>query len=71
MFQELLDKKKVISVTGLGYVGLPMALEFGKHFKVIGLDINTERLAKLKQQIDPNQEIEPSAFENSWTNKLL
>ena len=37
---DFLNKEKIISVTGLGYVGLPLALEFAKHFKVIGFDIN-------------------------------
>ena len=34
-----------MSVTGLGYVGLPLALEFARHFRVIGFDINAERVA--------------------------
>ena len=40
MYQELLDKKKKLAVIGLGYVGLPIALEFAKKIKVIGFDIN-------------------------------
>ena len=63
MIQELKEKKKLISVTGLGYVGLPLALEFAKHFKVIGFDINKERVDLMKQNIDPSRELENSAFE--------
>ena len=44
MYQELKNKNKIISVIGLGYVGLPLALEFGKYFKVIGFDISLERI---------------------------
>jgi UDP-N-acetyl-D-galactosamine dehydrogenase len=55
--------KITISVTGLGYVGLPLALEFAKHFPVIGFDINTERIALMQQGIDPSNELESSAFE--------
>lgn len=62
MYQDLLNKKKAISVTGLGYVGLPLALEFAKHFKVIGFDISKERIAMMQQSIDPSQELEASAF---------
>ncbi len=62
MFQELKDKKKLISVTGLGYVGLPLALEFAKHFKVIGFDINKERVALMQKNIDPSKELESNAF---------
>ena len=64
MFQQLLDKSKSISVTGLGYVGLPLALEFAKHFRVIGFDINESRIALMKQHIDPSKELKSDAFEN-------
>ncbi|MBK9736150.1 MAG: nucleotide sugar dehydrogenase, partial [Saprospiraceae bacterium] len=63
MLQELKNKTKLISVTGLGYVGLPLALEFAKHFKVIGFDINKERVDLMKQGIDPSKELEGSAFD--------
>ena len=43
-----------ISVTGLGYVGLPLALEFAKHFPVIGFDNNESRIALMNQGIDPS-----------------
>ena len=56
MFLEALkQKKKLISVTGLGYVGLPLALEFAKKFKVIGFDINSDRIALMKQGVDPSK----------------
>ena len=53
----------IISVTGLGYVGLPLALEFAKHYPVIGFDINAERIALMQQGIDPSNELESVAFE--------
>lgn len=56
------SKEKIISVTGLGYVGLPLALEFAKHFKVIGFDINESRIALMKAGIDPSKELESNAF---------
>jgi len=63
MLTDLKNKTKTISVTGLGYVGLPLALEFAKHFKVIGFDINEERIALMKKGIDPSKELENSAFD--------
>jgi UDP-N-acetyl-D-glucosamine/UDP-N-acetyl-D-galactosamine dehydrogenase len=63
MILDLKNKSKAISVTGLGYVGLPLALEFAKHFKVIGFDINAERIALMKQNIDPSKELDSRAFE--------
>jgi UDP-N-acetyl-D-galactosamine dehydrogenase len=53
----------IISVTGLGYVGLPLALEFAKHYPVIGFDINAERIALMQQGIDPSNELESVAFD--------
>ncbi len=65
MYQELLNKEKKIAVVGLGYVGLPIALEFAKHFSVIGFDINEKRVALMQNRIDPSNELESSAFDNT------
>src|SRR5919206_1965669 len=73
MYQELIDKKAKLAVIGLGYVGLPIALEFAKKISVIGFDINAERIEKMKQGIDPSDELEKEAFENCdiiFTNSL-
>ncbi len=62
----MLEKRKTgtkkISITGMGYVGLPLALAFGKHYDVIGYDIDTNRVDLLKQQIDPAGEIDAADF---------
>jgi UDP-N-acetyl-D-galactosamine dehydrogenase len=60
---SLKNKEKIISVTGLGYVGLPLALEFAKYFKVIGFDINVARIELMKKGIDPSKELSSTAFE--------
>ncbi len=65
MFKEIQDKKKKISVIGLGYVGLPLALAFAKKFSVIGFDINADRVDMMNNNIDPSEELEASDFENS------
>ena len=73
MYQELLDKKKKLAIIGLGYVGLPIALEFAKKIKVIGFDINAERIQMMQNKIDPSQELESSAFDGcdiQFTNDL-
>lgn len=62
IYQDLLEKKKAISITGLGYVGLPLALEFAKHFRVIGFDINDERVQMMNAGKDPSQELDSEAF---------
>ena len=48
--------KKSIAIIGLGYVGLPLAIEFSKLYKVIGFDINEDRIAELKRGEDRTQE---------------
>jgi UDP-N-acetyl-D-galactosamine dehydrogenase len=63
LFDSFTNKEKIISVTGLGYVGLPLALEFAKYFKVIGFDINVARVELMKKGIDPSKELDSIAFE--------
>jgi len=48
----------------LGYVGLPIALEFAKKISVIGFDISADRIGKMKQGIDPSGELNPADFQN-------
>jgi len=62
MFQAIKDKSKSICVIGMGYVGLPIALEFAKHYKVIGFDINAKRVDMLKNHNDPSKEIDSAEF---------
>ena len=59
-----LDKIK-IAIIGLGYVGLPLAVEFGKHLPTIGFDINTSRLDELKQGIDRTLEVSQGEFSSA------
>ena len=63
MHRELTEKKRKLAVLGLGYVGLPIALEFAKKIPVIGFDINEGRLEKMRNSIDPSGELASEAFE--------
>jgi len=63
MYQQLVDKKAKLALVGLGYVGLPIALEFAKKISVIGFDISAKRIAMMKEGIDPSNELEKEAFE--------
>ncbi|MBO0952327.1 nucleotide sugar dehydrogenase [Fibrella forsythiae] len=54
-----------IGVIGLGYVGLPLALEFGKNWPTLGYDINAVRISELRQRIDQTREIDSVAFQLS------
>lgn len=68
MYEKIKNKENIISVTGLGYVGLPIALEFAKKVKVIGFDIKPERIELMKKNIDPSKELEKKAFDNCDIN---
>ena len=63
MYKELVEKEKKLAVIGLGYVGLPIALEFAKRISVIGFDINQNRIELMKRGIDPSNELDKEAFE--------
>lgn len=65
MVEQLLAKEKKLAVIGLGYVGLPIALEFAKKISVIGFDINQKRVDLMKQHIDPSNELEAKDFEGT------
>lgn len=54
-----------IGVVGLGYVGLPLAIEFGKKFSVVGFDVSESKIRDLKSRIDRNGEIDSAQFEAS------
>lgn len=64
IYNKLVSKEETLAVLGLGYVGLPIALAFAKKLKVLGFDINAERVEMMKNKIDPSQELESSAFDN-------
>lgn len=63
MYNAIVNKEKKIAVIGLGYVGLPIALEYAKHVPVIGFDIKPDRVELMKKGIDPSNELESSEFE--------
>tara|TARA_B100000780_G_scaffold261631_1_gene214178 strand:- start:6334 stop:7608 length:1275 start_codon:yes stop_codon:yes gene_type:complete len=63
-----------LAIIGLGYVGLPLAIEFGKHRNVFGFDINEKRIQELKNKKDSTLEVTDAEFEESkgtlFTNDL-
>lgn len=65
IYDKLKAKESKLAVIGLGYVGLPIALEFAKKIKVVGFDINEDRVALMKRGIDPSNELSKEDFENS------
>ena len=62
MYNKLINKEKKVAVIGLGYVGLPLALEFAAKVPVIGYDINEQRLEQMRRGEDPCGELPGEAF---------
>lgn len=54
-----------VAVVGLGYVGLPLAVESGKKYSTVGLDINEQRIAELRSGVDRTLEVESAELNNS------
>ena len=63
IIDELRNKEAKLAVIGLGYVGLPIALEFARDISVVGFDINASRVEMMRNGVDPSEELESSAFE--------
>ena len=57
LYKDIVEKKEKVSVIGLGYVGMPLAIAFAKKTDVIGFDINSEKIKKYKSGIDPTNEV--------------
>lgn len=57
MLSELVDQNTKLAVVGLGYVGLPLAIAFDRKVKVVGFDVNSEKINKYKLGIDPTNEV--------------
>ena len=76
IYNDLVDKKTKLALVGLGYVGMPIAVEFSKHINVVGFDINKGKIEAYKRGEDPTQEVGDEAIRLSkveWTcdeNKL-
>ena len=58
-----MTKKTTIAVVGLGYVGLPLAVEFGRHFRTIGFDLSTKKVEAYRKFVDPTGEVSTADLE--------
>lgn len=70
-FFSAMDKKNKIAIIGMGYVGLPLAIAFSKHFRVIGFDINLDRINDLNNSLDINGDVKFVNNKNAlFTNNI-
>jgi UDP-N-acetyl-D-glucosamine/UDP-N-acetyl-D-galactosamine dehydrogenase len=58
-----MNNNTIIAVVGLGYVGLPLAVEFGKHYRTIGYDLSQKKVDAYRKFIDPTGEVSTAALE--------
>jgi UDP-N-acetyl-D-glucosamine/UDP-N-acetyl-D-galactosamine dehydrogenase len=59
------DRESKIGIIGLGYVGLPLAIEFGKKYSTVGFDINKNRISELKKEFDKTLEVNKNEFDEA------
>lgn len=71
LYEKIINRKEKIALVGLGYVGMPIAVEFAKHVDVIGFDINKAKVELYKKGIDPTKEVGDEVIKSStvdWTS---
>ena len=68
LYERMLDKEEELAVVGLGYVGLPLAVEFSSYFKVIGFDTNSKKINLYKQGYDPTRDVGNEKLKKSLVN---
>lgn len=57
IYDQIVNGKTKLSLVGLGYVGMPIAVEFAKHVKVVGYDLNEAKIEQYKKGVDPTNEV--------------
>ena len=65
LYQKLVDRKEKLSLVGLGYVGMPIAVSFAKTVDVIGYDLNEKKIELYKSGVDPTNEVGDEAIRNT------
>jgi len=65
IYDSLINKDARLSIVGLGYVGLPIALAFARKIPVIGFDINVQRINQMRNRVDPSNELAAEDFDNA------
>jgi UDP-N-acetyl-D-glucosamine/UDP-N-acetyl-D-galactosamine dehydrogenase len=65
IFQRIIDRQERISVVGLGYVGMPLAVAFAKKVDVIGFDLNKNKIMQYRSGIDPTNEVGTEVIRNT------
>ena len=62
LYEKLVNKEEKLSLVGLGYVGMPIAVAFAKKIDVVGFDLNAKKIALYKSGVDPTNEVGDEAI---------
>ena len=65
LYEKIVNKEEKISLVGLGYVGMPIAVAFAKKVDVIGFDLNAKKIELYKSGVDPTNEVGEEAIKNT------
>lgn len=65
LYEKIVNREEKISLVGLGYVGMPIAVAFAKKVDVIGFDVNSEKISLYKNGIDPTKEVGNEVIKNT------
>ena len=65
LYEKIVSGEEKIALVGLGYVGMPIAVAFAKKVKVIGYDLNSEKIRLYKDGIDPTNEVGNEVIKNT------
>ena len=70
LYEKIVNGEEKLSLVGLGYVGMPIAVSFAKKIKVIGYDLNKAKIELYKSGIDPTKEVGDEAIKNSKVEEV-
>lgn len=65
LYEKLVSGEEKLSLVGLGYVGMPIAVAFAKKIKVVGFDLNEEKIGLYKSGVDPTNEVGDEVIRNT------
>src|SRR5699024_8221236 len=65
LYEQIINREEKVSLVGLGYVGMPIAVAFAKKVDVLGFDLNTEKIELYKQGFDPTNEVGDQAIKDT------
>ena len=71
LYQDILSGKEKLSLVGLGYVGMPIAVAFSRKIKVVGFDLNAAKIDLYKSGVDPTKEVGDEVIRNTKVSSPL